>query len=97
MRTHALFVCIVLLTVFGVYTLLMESCESQYCGNIVWWYSWLTAASTGLGVLPFMFVHDMGPWWLGFCNGTRRARCQLLLLSLSFIVVAPVSQRLRVA
>ena len=35
----------------------------------VWWSSWLTAAFTGLGILPFAFSSgDLGPYWLALCN-----------------------------
>ena len=35
----------------------------------VWWSSWLTAAFTGLGIIPFAFSSgDLGPYWLALCN-----------------------------
>ena len=44
--------------------------ESESKRLQVWWYGWITAASTGLGVVPFLFVRDMSGTWLGVCNGT---------------------------
>lgn len=32
------------------------------------WFGWITAFSTGLGVLPFVAFRSIKPWWLGFCN-----------------------------
>lgn len=34
----------------------------------VWYYGWVTAISTGLGVLPFMFVSRFQQKWLGVSN-----------------------------
>lgn len=34
----------------------------------VWSYGWITAASTGLGALPFFWLHKVDKWWLGICN-----------------------------
>ncbi|RQM21147.1 hypothetical protein B5M09_002436 [Aphanomyces astaci] len=47
-----------------------------YTGGIrswhyVWWCGWLTAVSTGVGALPFLWVKDIDKFWLGVCNGTR--------------------------
>ena len=30
----------------------------------------ITAVATGLGALPFLFVHDIGDWWLGVFTDT---------------------------
>ena len=34
----------------------------------VFYYGWITAISTGLGVLPFLFVTDASEFWIGMCN-----------------------------
>ena len=34
----------------------------------VWGAGWITAVSTGLGVLPFAIVGDIRKFWLGACN-----------------------------
>ncbi|ETV84481.1 hypothetical protein H257_03678 [Aphanomyces astaci] len=44
-----------------------------YTGGIrswhyVWWCGWLTAVSTGVGALPFLWVKDIDKFWLGVCN-----------------------------
>ena len=31
----------------------------------VWYYGWLTAISTGLGVIPFYFVNEPNKFWEG--------------------------------
>mmetsp|Transcript_20888 Transcript_20888/g.26984 ORF Transcript_20888/g.26984 Transcript_20888/m.26984 type:complete len:328 (+) Transcript_20888:281-1264(+) len=36
--------------------------------NHVFYYGWLTALSTGLGVLPFLFIPDVATYWVGICN-----------------------------
>jgi hypothetical protein len=35
----------------------------------VFYYGWLTALSTGLGALPFVFLPDVASYWVGICNG----------------------------
>ena len=35
----------------------------------VWYYGWITAVSTGLGVVPLIFVPDLDKFWVGVSNG----------------------------
>jgi hypothetical protein len=35
----------------------------------VFYYGWLTAISTGLGVVPFIFMPDVPTFWVGVSNG----------------------------
>jgi hypothetical protein len=37
--------------------------------NHVWYYGWITAVSTGAGVLPFLFVNELEKYWMGVSNG----------------------------
>eukprot|EP01031_Cornospumella_fuschlensis_P025427 gene25427-30702_t len=34
----------------------------------VWYYGWLTAISTGLGVVPFFFIKEPDKYYMGVCN-----------------------------
>jgi len=34
----------------------------------VWYYGWITAISTGLGVLPLVFAPDLDRFWIGVSN-----------------------------
>ena len=34
----------------------------------VWFYGWVTAVSTGLGVLPVFFFSDPDAFWMGVSN-----------------------------
>jgi hypothetical protein len=36
----------------------------------VFFYGWMTAISTGCGVLPFMIMQDVASFWVGVSNGT---------------------------
>ena len=36
----------------------------------VFFYGWMTAISTGCGVLPFMILQDVAKFWVGISNGT---------------------------
>lgn len=35
----------------------------------VWYSGWLTAISTGLGIVPFLFLREPENYWLGVSNG----------------------------
>jgi hypothetical protein len=35
----------------------------------VFFYGWLTAVSTGLGVFPFIFLKGVDTYWVGISNG----------------------------
>jgi hypothetical protein len=35
----------------------------------VFFYGWLTAVSTGLGVFPFIFLKGVKTYWVGISNG----------------------------
>lgn len=39
----------------------------------VFFYGWMTAISTGAGVLPFMVLQDVAKFWVGISNGKRLA------------------------
>jgi zinc transporter, ZIP family len=45
----------------------------------VFFYGWLTAISTGLGVLPFIFhVTNVASYWVGISNGESKSIYMLL-------------------
>lgn len=46
----------------------------------VWYYGWITAVSTGLGVLPLIIMPNLESYWVGISNGKRRG------LFLSFLL-----------
>ena len=35
----------------------------------VWYYGWLTAVSTGLGIIPLIFIPKLNSYWIGVSNG----------------------------
>ncbi len=35
----------------------------------VWYYGWISALSTGLGVIPLIFAPDLDKYWVGVSNG----------------------------
>ena len=35
----------------------------------VWYYGWITAISTGLGVLPLVLAPELDSFWIGVSNG----------------------------
>ena len=37
----------------------------------VFYYGWLTAISTGLGVVPFFFLSEPDKQWVGISNGNK--------------------------
>lgn len=36
--------------------------------NHVWYFGWISALSTGLGVLPLVFSANVHSWWIGITN-----------------------------
>lgn len=66
MKAGVLFALGALLTMYGLYVLMSGT---EFSVEVVWWYGWLTAASTGLGVVPFLWVRELSERWLGVCNG----------------------------
>lgn len=38
----------------------------------VFYYGWLTAVSTGLGVLPFFFISEPDKYYMGVSNGIQQ-------------------------
>ena len=37
----------------------------------IWYYGWVTAICTALGVIPFFFVSTPNKYWMGISNGTQ--------------------------
>lgn len=35
----------------------------------VWYYGWITALSTGLGVIPLLCTSQLDKYWIGVSNG----------------------------
>ena len=35
----------------------------------IFYFGWLTAISTGLGVIPLIFAPNLAPFWIGISNG----------------------------
>lgn len=59
--------CTVCLTVYGALRILaLGSIEVR--SELVFWSAWITMATTGLGVLPFVFVREMNPHWTAGMN-----------------------------
>jgi hypothetical protein len=42
----------------------------------VWYYGWITAVSTGLGVVPFFFFPEPDKFWMGVSNAVA---CGMML------------------
>ena len=48
-----------------------------YCG-------WITAVSTGFGVIPFLFLHEPEPFWVGISNAVAGGMMVAASFSLSY-------------
>ena len=63
-----------LLVLFAVITFVTYPVPFQPHGDPklkhVFFYGWMTAISTGCGVLPFMVLPDVPKFWVGISNGT---------------------------
>lgn len=56
---------VVIITVFGY----PDWSEPHASVHHVWYYGWITAVSTGIGVLPFFFLSEPNKFWMGISNG----------------------------
>jgi hypothetical protein len=43
--------------------------ENEPTAQHVFYYGWLTAISTGLGVVPLLFAPNLASYWVGVSNG----------------------------
>lgn len=46
----------------------------------VWYYGWITAVSTGLGVLPLVFMPNLNSYWVGISNGEKMELCDFCIV-----------------
>ena len=65
---NALMLAILLLTVAFYPRGFNNKSDDKIDFKVVFYYGWITAVSTGLGVLPFVFMPNMGKIWLGVAN-----------------------------
>jgi hypothetical protein len=49
--------------------------ENEPTAHHVFYYGWLTAISTGLGVVPLLLAPNLAPYWVGVCNGMYERMC----------------------
>ena len=52
--------------------------------SYVFYHGWLTAVSTGLGVLPFYFVSEPNQTWVGICNSVAAGMMTAAAYSLAY-------------
>jgi hypothetical protein len=57
-----------------------QSDETETSLHEVWYYGWITAVSTGLGITPFFFVKKPNRHWMGVSNGRSSVSFSALLL-----------------
>ena len=68
MSTYWALAAVALLTCFTIPTPLQP--VGQPSLQHVWYYGWITAVSTGFGVLPLVLVPKLDSYWVGIANGT---------------------------
>jgi hypothetical protein len=56
---------VVMITLFTYPDWTAEKVSIQH----VWYYGWITAISTGVGVLPFFFLSEPDKFWMAISNG----------------------------
>lgn len=77
MVTIASLVLIVLITLFTYPDTLQPVGRPTL--NHVWYFGWISALSTGLGVLPLIFSPTLDSWWIGVTNGELEVFVLLLI------------------
>lgn len=63
------FIILVLLSIFTYPSDFLTGHIKHVPISFVWYYGWITAVSTGLGALPFIFFKEPTKFWLGVSNG----------------------------
>jgi len=63
------FVILLLLSIFTYPSNFLSGNIEHVPISFVWYYGWITAVSTGLGALPFIFFKEPTKFWLGVSNG----------------------------
>ena len=61
---------LLLLVLITIFTYPDFSASSKVGIRQVWYYGWITAVSTGAGVIPFFFVSEPTKFWMGISNGS---------------------------
>lgn len=88
--TRVLAAMVAIITVVAVVDLWTAHRRRDGSGvRVVLWYGWITAASTGLGVLPFVFLRQLKGWWIGVCNGKLATTAPALLLVVTYTHSTP--------
>lgn len=64
----AALVCLLAVSYLTLPTPLQPEADTRPSVLHVWYYGWITAVSTGLGVLPLVFVPDLDKFWIGVSN-----------------------------
>eukprot|EP00937_MAST-01D_sp_MAST-1D-sp2_P006639 g6639.t1 len=76
-------VCVVALSIVTVLSIPRYWGGEADAGH-VWWYAWVTCISTGLGVVPFVFVRRLSKFWLGVSNACASGFMMSASLSLFY-------------
>jgi hypothetical protein len=58
--------------------------ENEPTAQHVFYYGWLTAISTGLGVVPLLFAPNLASYWVGVSNGRSERLCMHQPLEFKF-------------
>jgi hypothetical protein len=64
---HVLLAIMVAISIFSYMSVSDES--GKITMYDIWYYGWVTAISTALGVIPFFFVKSPDRYWMGVSNG----------------------------
>jgi hypothetical protein len=75
-----IFLSLILITV-TTYPTISSTFVSHVPISFVWFYGWITAISTGLGALPFVFVKEPNKFWMGISNGLNSANICLIVIA----------------
>jgi zinc transporter, ZIP family len=62
--------------------------EGETSLHEVWYYGWITAVSTGLGIIPFFFVNKPNRHWMGVSNGSCSSAHSFISPIMIFVAVA---------
>ena len=84
---RSIFAAVIMLTIS--YMFLPDDLQpSKPTVEHVFFYGWISALSTGLGVLPLIFTPELDSYWIGVSNGKNCSRYHLKIGKIFYLRIS---------